>query len=83
MKRIYILIVFIFPLLSKAQSYTEVLGRPTDSTITMSILFDKNIQVYWEYGTTPGSYTITSPIYSALADSVIEAPDIIIERDTD
>ena len=82
MKRIYILIVFIFPLLSKAQSYTEVLGRPTDSTITMSILFDKNIQVYWEYGTTPGSYPITTPIYSGVADSVIEANFTKLNPDT-
>ena len=34
----------------KAQSYSEILGRPTDSSITMSVMFDQNMDAYWEYG---------------------------------
>lgn len=73
MKRAYLILTACIPFLSLAQSYTEVLGRPTDSSITMSILFDKNIQVYWEYGTTSGNYSKSTFLYNALADSVIEA----------
>ncbi|MEY4051472.1 MAG: hypothetical protein RIR64_457 [Bacteroidota bacterium] len=58
--------------ITSAQNYTEILGRPTDSAITLSILFDKSVNVYWEYGTTPGSYAQTTPIYTTIADTPIE-----------
>jgi hypothetical protein len=43
-----------------AQSVNEVLGRPTDSTVTISILFNQNMDVYWEYGLASGAYTAAS-----------------------
>ena len=40
----------------------ELLGRPTDSSITVNIVPDSTIEYYYEYGTTPGTYTDqTSP----------------------
>ncbi len=54
---------------TNAQSYSEILGRPTDSSITISVMFDQNMDVYWEYGTTSGNYTNTTSVYSVL-DSI-------------
>jgi hypothetical protein len=35
----------------------ELLGRPTDSSITIKIVPNSTIEYYYEYGTTSGSYT--------------------------
>jgi hypothetical protein len=73
LKNIFLVVCFLgFINVTKAQSYTEVLGRPTDTTITMSILFDKAVNVYWEYGTSSGSYTFSTPLYTTIADTPIE-----------
>ena len=34
----------------------ELLGRPTDTSITIKIVPDQTIQYYYEFGTSPGSY---------------------------
>ena len=63
-------LTLIFGCLS-AQTYNEILGRPTDSSVTNSILFTKQTEVYWEYGTNSGSYpNTTSEI--ALANTPLE-----------
>ena len=72
MKKVIVLFFCVLCYNSKAQNYTEVLGRPTDTTITMSILFDKSVNVYWEYGISSGSYTLNTPIYTTIADTPIE-----------
>ncbi len=54
---------------ANSQSFSEILGRPTDTSITMSILFDQDMEVYWEYGTTPGNYPNNTITYQA-ADSI-------------
>jgi len=55
-----------------AQSYNEILGRPTDSSITNSILFDRQTEVYWEYGTTSGSYPSSTAVEIALMNTPLE-----------
>jgi len=35
----------------------EMLGRPTDTTITVNASAAKDLEVYYEYGTRPGTYT--------------------------
>ncbi len=68
------LIVLLFLTLCKfvdGQSYNEILGRPTDSAITMSILFDQQAEVYWKYGTTSGVYSVTTNTYIASADTTL------------
>lgn len=54
----------------QAQVYNEILGRPTDTAITISILFDQSGQeeVYWEYGTAPG-------VYAAQSTTFVTAPN--------
>jgi hypothetical protein len=41
-------------------SGTELLGTPTDSSIVVNIVPDQNINLYYEYGTSPGAYTATT-----------------------
>jgi len=81
--------IFIFPffvLLGNnglyAQSYNEILGRPADSGMTISILSDLNIEVYWEYGTTSGIYDKSTPNFIADADSALEANFVGLHTDT-
>ena len=46
-----------------AQTFTELLGRPTASSMTMSILFSQQADVYWEYGTSAGSYPLATAVF--------------------
>ena len=55
-----------------AQNFTEILGRPTHSSVTMSILFDQDVAVYWEYGTMQGTYTHTTATITVKKDSCTE-----------
>ena len=45
----------------------ELLGRPTDTSISVSIVPDAAISLYYEYGTTPGVYTGQTATVSAPA----------------
>jgi hypothetical protein len=54
------------------QNYTEILGRPTNSSITTSILFDQKADVYWEYGTASGNYTNSTANFVAEKDIPLE-----------
>lgn len=58
-KFIYIYLIGIFLLVScslSSQTYSIILARPTDKSITISILFDQNVDFYIEYGTSTNSY---------------------------
>lgn len=57
---------------SSAQNFTELLGRPTDSTATMNILFDQQTEAYIEYGSTAGTYSNTTPTFIANKDVPVE-----------
>lgn len=73
--KLYLLPITLFITLihnASAQNYTEILGRPTNSSITMNILFDQKADVYWEYGTTPGSYTNSTASFIADKDIPLE-----------
>lgn len=84
MKKFTIIILINSFLLTKvsSQNYTEVLGRPTDSAITLNILFNQSVNVYWEYGTSPGNYSIITPIYKTIADTPLEVDFINLLPDT-
>ncbi len=73
MKKLYF--IFYLSLINfgvNAQTFNEILGRPTDSTITISILFNQNVTVYWEYGTTLNALNSKTPTYSAAIDTPLE-----------
>lgn len=66
MKNLTYLIKTIFLLVfidssSVAQTKSIILGRPTDTSITVSISFDKVVEYFLEYGKQPGVYTNTIP----------------------
>ncbi|MEI6506994.1 MAG: T9SS type A sorting domain-containing protein [Bacteroidota bacterium] len=73
-KSIFILILAIVLQHSivNAQSYSQILGRPTDSLVTMSFLSDQSLEVYWEIGTTSGTYTKNTSTIVAMKDTPIE-----------
>ena len=56
----------------QSQSYNIVLGRPTDTSITASILFEQNMQGYLEYGTASGSYTSQTAVAAIVAGTPLE-----------
>lgn len=58
---------------SYTQEYSIILGRPTDQTVTASILFDLQVQFYLEYGTQTGNYAAST----ALVSNLKEVPDEI------
>jgi len=37
-------------------AYTEILVKPTNTTISLSLLFNNSVEVYCEYGVTSGNY---------------------------
>jgi len=59
-----LLLLLLFPYLSFAQKYSIILGRPTDKTMTLSVLFDQNSEYFIEYGTQSGTYFSKSSVYS-------------------
>jgi len=51
-----------------SQNYSIILGRPTDRSITLSLLFDQQSDYYIEYGTRSGVYDKTSVNYTTKAN---------------
>ncbi len=58
---------------SNAQTYNEVLGRPTNNSITVSVMFNQVVNVYIEYGTVSGTY----PNTTSTITSTLNTPDEI------
>jgi len=55
-----------------SQTFTEILGRPTDTSITVSVLFDMQVDTYIEYGVLSGNYSgTTSVVTSVIGQPVI------------
>ncbi len=59
--------------LVNGQNYTEILGRPTNTSITISILSDQKTDIYWEYSTVPGSYSNSTSTFVVEKDLPLEA----------
>ena len=59
-----LLLLLLFPYLSFAQKYSIILGRPTDKTMTLSVLFDQNAEYFVEYGTQSGVYSTKTSVYA-------------------
>ena len=63
------------------QNFSEILGRPTNTSVSMSILFDQQTEVYWEYGTTAGTYSMTTSTYTTPLDSALTVDFINLSPD--
>jgi len=73
LKFLLIVLLIIGSKLIFSQNFNEILGRPTDSTITMSILFvNQQSDVYWEYGTASGVYTFSTDTLTAAVKTPLE-----------
>jgi len=66
----FIISIFLFTQL-KAQTlqHTELLGRPTDSSITVQLIFTDSSEVRVQYGTVSGVYPFQTP-WQIFADSI-------------
>jgi hypothetical protein len=51
---------------------TEILGRPTDSSVTVNVVPSIPIELYYEFGTTPGSYISRTSPQNAAAGEPLE-----------
>jgi len=65
---LHLLILFCLSFQGISQKYSVLLGRPTDKTMTFSVLFDQNIEYYLEYGTQSGNYATKSIVYTENAN---------------
>lgn len=54
-------------------SGTELLGKPTDTSVTINIVPDSNIEYFYEFGTTSGVYTGQTSVFSAVGGEAHEA----------
>jgi hypothetical protein len=73
MKRKFYFLLLLISSFGLAQTKSIILGRPTATTITASILFDQSVQYYIEYGTLSGNYPNATIIYN----NVLNVPDEI------
>ena len=55
-----------------AQNFNEILGRPGNDRITISIVSDQAAYFYCEYGTSPGQYSQSTTPQLARPDTAIE-----------
>lgn len=65
-----------------SRKFTEILGRPTNNSVTMSIIFDQTTEVYFEYGTSSGSYTKKTATLTAVKDTPLETDFTELTGDT-
>lgn len=66
--KILVFCACIFNTMIYAQNKSIILGRPTNNAITASILFDRNVQFYIEYGTQRGSYPLQTLVRIGMAN---------------
>ena len=72
-KHLFLIILFWGATINaNAQTYSIILGRPTDKSITLSILFDQNVNYYIEYGTTSSVYTKSTATMTSSSNVPIE-----------
>lgn len=55
----------------QAQKHTCILGRPTDSSISLSILFDQQVTFQVEYGLSPSGYSVSTAPVTANAQTPV------------
>ncbi|MDD4554779.1 MAG: metallophosphoesterase [Bacteroidales bacterium] len=53
---------------SYGQDFTEILGRPEVTSVTLSLLAGQSSEFYWEYGTSPGHYPQQTDHIAAVKD---------------
>jgi hypothetical protein len=51
---------------------SEILGRPTDTSVTVNVVPAIAMEIYYEYGTAPGAYTARTDPQAATAGAPLE-----------
>lgn len=73
MKRIILFIIFTLPFISvMPQDFSEILGRPTNKSVTINAVFNSQADVYFEYGTTKGIYPYHTDTTTVMANDAVE-----------
>jgi hypothetical protein len=59
-----------------AQTFTgpELLGRPTNNSVTVHVVIDAAREIYIQYGTSSGSYTGSTGVFTTTANEPIKVP---------
>lgn len=68
MRKLVVILILAFFNQAKAQTYNIILGRPTNTSVTASILFDQTAQFYFEFGLQSGSYNSSTTIINAVGE---------------
>ena len=55
-----------------ASAFSQILGRPTESAVTISVLSANTVDAFVEYGTTPASYPKKTPVRRVIAGTPAE-----------
>lgn len=81
----YLLLILVFFAVKfnlKAQTFTVVLGKPTQNSITANIVFSSDVDFYIEYGPDSTNLANTLNLTSAQAHipKIIELSDLVVNR---
>jgi hypothetical protein len=60
----------------------EILGRPTATSVTVSALFDQQVQVYFQFGISPGVYANTTPARTSVIGEPVVMEFESLQADT-
>ncbi len=52
---------------------SEIVSRPTESSVTINEMADAAAEIYWEYGTAPGSLETKTETFNVVKDTPVEA----------
>ena len=52
---------------------SEILGRPTNTSVTANVVPAKNMEIFYEYGTASGNYTNQTAMQTANANAPLES----------
>lgn len=67
---------------STAQTFNEILGRPTNKSVTISVLFSQVVEVKFEYGKIPGNFSSQTPTFTSQPETPVVADLQPLEADT-
>lgn len=63
-------------------AFSQILGRPANTTVSVNILFTQQAEVYWELGTSTGNYSITTTTSNATKDVPLDFDFTNLNTDT-
>lgn len=65
-----------------AQTFTELLARPTATSVTLNVAVSTAREVYFQYGTSSGSYTGSTGVFTTVANEPIKVVISDLEPNT-